>query len=167
VGSRSTERCRESAPRMEGSGARAFANQALTRDTVQTAHPSPSAREFRLLLKGLATSELRRMFCSYEGGCGRDLVGRWVSQGNRGPRGLVQVSGRVNGGTSTPGARTVAPILVSESGDTVETKRAAHRFAAIRTRSLNDPHPGSSIVRTVTDASVTIRPPISTSCSRG
>jgi hypothetical protein len=29
---------------------------------------------------------------------------------------------------------------VSESGDTVETKRAAHRFSAIRTRSLNDPH---------------------------
>jgi hypothetical protein len=33
------------------------------------------------------------------------------------------------------------PILVS--GDTVETKRAAHRFSAIRLRSINDPYQGS------------------------
>jgi hypothetical protein len=34
-------------------------------------HPSPSAREFRLLLNGLAAAELRRMFCSDEGACVR------------------------------------------------------------------------------------------------
>jgi hypothetical protein len=34
------------------------------------------------------------------------------------------------------GAHTAAPILVSESG---ETQKAAHRFSAIRMRSLNDP----------------------------
>jgi hypothetical protein len=40
---------------------------------------------------------------------------------------------------------------VSESGDTVETKRAAHRFSAIRVRSLNDPRQGSlPTVQTVT-----------------
>jgi hypothetical protein len=32
---------------------------------------------------------------------------------------------------------------VSESGDTVETKRAAHRFSAIKMRSLNDARRGS------------------------
>ena len=32
-------------------------------------HPSPSAHEFRLLLKELATSALRRMFCSDDGAC--------------------------------------------------------------------------------------------------
>ena len=40
------------------------------RDTslkVQTDDPSPSVRQFRLLLNGLATSELRRMFCSDKG----------------------------------------------------------------------------------------------------
>src|SRR5215467_1553759 len=31
---------------------------------VPTDHPSPSAQEFRLLLNGLATSELGRIFCS-------------------------------------------------------------------------------------------------------
>jgi hypothetical protein len=31
-----------------------------------------------------------------------------------------------------------APILVSESGDTVQTKRAVHRFSAIKMRSLNE-----------------------------
>jgi hypothetical protein len=39
------------------------------RDTCircKSTHPSPSAREFRLLLNGLATSALRRMFCSDE-----------------------------------------------------------------------------------------------------
>jgi hypothetical protein len=35
-----------------------------------------------------------------------------------------------------PGAAAV-PIPVS--GDTVETKRAVHRFSAIKMRSLNDP----------------------------
>ena len=34
---------------------------------VQAEHPSPSARQFRLLPNGLAISELRRMFCSDEG----------------------------------------------------------------------------------------------------
>src|SRR5205807_8409321 len=34
-------------------------------------HPSPSARQFRLLLNGLAASALRRMFCSDEGACVR------------------------------------------------------------------------------------------------
>src|SRR5438128_948358 len=34
-------------------------------------HPSPSARQFRLLLNGLAAAELRRMFCSDEGACMR------------------------------------------------------------------------------------------------
>ena len=38
---------------------------------------------------------------------------------------------------------------VSESGDTVETKRAAHRFSAIRVRPLNDPHQGSLPTRSV------------------
>jgi hypothetical protein len=33
---------------------------------ANSTHPSPSARQFRLLLNGLATSELRRMFCSDE-----------------------------------------------------------------------------------------------------
>src|SRR6266567_1027723 len=33
--------------------------------------PSPSAREFRLLLNELAAAELRRMFCSDEGACVR------------------------------------------------------------------------------------------------
>ena len=58
---------------------------------------------------------------------------------------------------------------VSESGDTVETKRAAHPFSAIRMRSLNDPHQGSlptvkplsppprHLHQVPTDASVTIR----------
>jgi hypothetical protein len=41
------------------------------------------------------------------------------------------------------------PILVS--GDTVETKKAAQRFSAIRMRSLNDPRQGSlPTVQTVT-----------------
>src|SRR6266700_4622161 len=31
----------------------------------------------------------------------------------------------------------------ARGGDTVETKRAAQRFSAIRMRSLNDPHQGS------------------------
>src|SRR5499427_8835127 len=34
-------------------------------------HPSPSARQFRLLLNDLATPALRRMFCSEEGACVR------------------------------------------------------------------------------------------------
>jgi hypothetical protein len=38
---------------------------------VQAEHPSPSARQFRLLPNGLAISELRRMFCSDEGACVR------------------------------------------------------------------------------------------------
>ena len=43
--------------------------------------------------------------------------------------GLVQVSGRVKRwhDRSTPGVAAV-PILVSESGDTVETKKAAQRI---------------------------------------
>jgi hypothetical protein len=40
---------------------------------VQTDRPSPSAREFRLLLNGLAASALRRMFCSDEGACVRGM----------------------------------------------------------------------------------------------
>jgi hypothetical protein len=38
-------------------------------------HPSPSARQFRLLLNGLAPSQLRRMFCSDERACVR--FGSW------------------------------------------------------------------------------------------
>jgi hypothetical protein len=34
---------------------------------VQTRHPSPSARQFRLPVNGLAQSELRRIFRSDEG----------------------------------------------------------------------------------------------------
>ena len=56
---------------------------------------------------------------------------------------LGHVSGRVNGGTIDTGRHTAAPILVSESGDTVETNKAAHRFSAISMRSLNDPRQGS------------------------
>jgi hypothetical protein len=67
-GSTGTGCCRESA--------RLFGSQALTVKPVtplsspprhlqaKPMHPSPSAQEFRLLLNGLATSELRRMFCS-------------------------------------------------------------------------------------------------------
>ena len=36
--------------------------------------------------------------------------------------------GRVKRGTSTPGTHTAAPILVSESGATCETQKAAPRF---------------------------------------
>jgi hypothetical protein len=52
----------------------------------------------------------------------------------------VSIIGRVKQwhDRSTPGAAAV-PILVSESGDTVQTKRAVHRFSAIKMRSLNDP----------------------------
>jgi hypothetical protein len=42
------------------------------RETVahcKPSHPSPSAREFRLVLNGLATVEQRRLFCSNEGAC--------------------------------------------------------------------------------------------------
>jgi hypothetical protein len=80
---------------------------------------------------------------------------------------------------STPGAAAV-PILVSESGDTVETKRAAHRFSAIRMRSLSDRRQCAlPTVQTVTllstpprhlqaktDASVTIRLLIPTPAQR-
>jgi hypothetical protein len=38
-----------------------------TRIKVQTDDPSPSAREFRVPLNGLAPSALRRMFSSDEG----------------------------------------------------------------------------------------------------
>jgi hypothetical protein len=75
-------------------------------------------------------------------------VGR--SHSTRETGGLVHVSGRVNGGTIDTG-RPHCSAAVSESGDTVETKRAAHQFSAIRMRSLNDPHQGSlPTVQTVT-----------------
>src|SRR5215467_5968983 len=91
------------------SGAPVFGNQgaiaqrsspelALTRSNrhtvdplrVPTDHPSPSAQEFRLLLNGLATSELGRIFCS----C-RQLQGGWESRERRETGGLVHVSRRV------------------------------------------------------------------------
>jgi hypothetical protein len=51
---------------------------------------------------------------------------------------------------STPGAAAVA-ISFLRSDDTVETKRAVHRFSTIRMRSLNDPRQGSlPTVQTVT-----------------
>jgi hypothetical protein len=56
----------------------------------------------------------------------------------------------LNGGTIDTG-RPYCSAAVSESGDTVETKRAAHPFSAIRVRSLNDPRRGSlPTVQTVT-----------------
>jgi len=55
---------------------------------------------------------------------------------------LSMYPGRVNGGTIDTG-RPDCSAAVSESGDTVETKRAAHRFSAIRVRPLNDPRQGS------------------------
>src|SRR5438094_8672233 len=36
-----------------------------------------------------------------------------------------------------------APTLQRRVGHTFETKKAAHRFSAIKMRSLNDPHRGS------------------------
>ena len=106
-------------------------------DQVQTGHPSPSAHQFRLPFNWLAPSELRRIFCSDEGDARDDCPIRHARRG-----GLVHVSGRVNGGTIDTG-RPYCSAAVSESGDTVETKRAAHPFSAIRMRSLNDPHQGS------------------------
>jgi hypothetical protein len=84
---------------------------------VPTDHPSPSAREFRLLLNGLAASALRRMFCSWRQL--RALLENTAFDTRDG--GLVQVSGRVKRwhARSTPGAAAV-PILVSESGETVK-----------------------------------------------
>jgi hypothetical protein len=73
-------------------------------------------------------------------------------------------------------------ISFLRSYDTVETKKAAHQFLAIKMRSLNDPRQGSlPTVQTVTllsppprdtcirwklDASVTIRPLILTPAQR-
>jgi hypothetical protein len=57
---------------------------------VQTDHPSPSAREFRLLLNGLAASALRRMFCSDEGACVRGMEPKAAT---RETGGLVHVNG--------------------------------------------------------------------------
>src|ERR1700747_3318017 len=45
-------------------------------------------------------------------------------------------------GTSTPGAHTAAPRFQSRSHG--ETKKAAHRFSAIKMRSVNGPRQGSS-----------------------
>jgi hypothetical protein len=57
---------------------------------VQTVQPSPSAHEFRLLLNGLPTSALRRMFCSEEGACVRPCASMRIVRdcGQSWPRGL-------------------------------------------------------------------------------
>src|SRR5438046_8877863 len=47
----------------------------------------------------------------------------------------------VHGRLTIGGAHAAAAILVSA----VETKRAVHRFAAIKTRSLHDPHGGLTV----------------------
>jgi hypothetical protein len=95
--------------------------------------------------------------------------------GNRGP-GACPCRG---GSAFLAGSRHLAQRLCA--ADTVQTKRAVHRFSAIRMRSLNDPRQGSlPTVRTVTplstpprhvhqvqtDASVTIRPLIPTPAQR-
>src|SRR6266487_2646368 len=60
------------------------------------------------------------------------------------------------GGRHVPGTHTAVPILISKSGDTGETNKAAQRF---RDRRLNDLRSAARPTRsTGTDPSVTIRP---------
>jgi hypothetical protein len=68
------------------------------------------------------------------------------------------------GGRHVPGTHTAVPILISKSGDTGETNKAAQRF---RDRRLNDLRSAARPTRsTGTDASVTFRPLILTPAQR-
>ena len=93
-------------------------------------------------------------------------------EGDRGPRGLVQVSGRVNGGTID---RRPAPLQWRAMTRSKRRKRR-QQFSAIRMRSRNDPRQSSlPPVQTVTPLTrcackPTIRhhpPTNSDSCSMG
>jgi hypothetical protein len=127
-------------------------------DQVQTGHPSPSAHQFRLPFNGLSPSELRRIFCSDEGdardgeayeGDARD--GEACPCPAPGPRDTLQRSQARSQGSVAGTVGRVQPFkdaIAQRSrpswrqrlrADTVETKRAAHPFSAIRVRPLNDP----------------------------
>ena len=122
-------------------------------------HPSPSAHQFRLPFNWLAPSELRRICCSDEGDA-RDRQNRPTSGAHtaaprfQSPVTRLKRKERCTGLTairmrslndarqgSLPTVQTVKPAggrhpaQRLRAGDTVETKRAAHRFSA----SLNDP----------------------------
>jgi hypothetical protein len=100
-----------------------------TRLKVQTDDPSPSARRLRLPFNGLATSELRRIFCSDEGAYVRQAHGKFFASCRswRGPCPCIRRG--ETGGTSTPGA-TLQRRSYFQS--------PAHRFSAIKMRSFND-----------------------------
>jgi hypothetical protein len=70
--------------------------------------------------------------------CGRSRSAKIIDKRVREGRGSLRDGGPCpcRGGGRHPAQRLRA-------GDTVETKRAAHRFSAIKMRSLNDPHQGS------------------------
>jgi hypothetical protein len=102
-------------------------------------HPSPSAHQFRLPFNWLAPSELRRIFCSDEG-AGAAIDGIWGPSFDTRDGGLVHVSGRVNSGTIDTGhPHCSADPGFLRAGDTVETKRAAHRFSAYVERLTGSP----------------------------
>jgi hypothetical protein len=159
---------------------------------VPTDHPSPSAHEFRLLLKGLAhiwaeTVVLqlkppgtsihlrgagRRGACAVPCPCpspGPALPGH---RRRRSPAEKRVKRARARKNNARAQRKSETEILVSESGDTVETKRAVHRWM----RSLNDPHQGSlptaqtvtPLTRCACQPTIRHHPPTnSDSCSKG
>jgi hypothetical protein len=106
---------------------------------VQAEHPSPSARQFRLLPNGLAISELRRMLSPKRAHPSSRVIWRC-------DYGAIVVPGACpsrGGGRHVPGTHTAVPILISKSGATVKRRKRRTGFTAISMRSLNDPRRGS------------------------
>ena len=98
-------------------------------------HPSPSAGQFRIPFNWLASSELRRIFCSDEG-AGADSPIRHARRGGLGHvgravdirrRGCMPVT-RLKRKEQRTGFTAIRMAQRLCAGDTGETKKAAQRF---------------------------------------
>ena len=117
---------------------------------AKATHPSPSAQEFRLLLNGLATSELRRMFCSDEGACARLARRRWPRR--RRPSTSAGASRKADPTPSSPISRGSLNNLGNDLSDLGRREEALAAIAGGRRhqkapRANADPTPSSPISR--------------------
>ena len=103
-------------------------------------HPSPSARQFRLLLNGLATSELGRMFRRIHGGsCGWHTLGTFLEKryGFTNPRrGVItrsRCTTRATVNKSQPLREQVTQIASDRDGRSDRSSHAPKTFHQVTT----------------------------------